>query len=126
VAATDTLKTFDELMESADVPEQISGQGPMTFFAPTDAAFAAMPKAKLDTLKEDPKAVKELLLNLMVKKDISPGSLPFAGKITTLGGGVLTASQAVASESDTGPLGLASVNDAKVVKRVPVSKGRRI
>jgi len=52
---------------------------------------------------KDPKAVRELLLNLMVRKDISPGSLPFAGKITTLGGGVLTASQAVASESDTGP-----------------------
>lgn len=126
VAATVTLATFDELMKSADVPEQIPGQGPMTFFAPTDAAFAAMPEAKLEALKKAPKAIREFLLNLMVRKDISPGALPFAGRITTLGGGVLTASPAVASERDTGPLGLAMVNDAKAIKRVPVSKGRRI
>ena len=126
VAGTDTLKTFDELLKSANPPEQPSGQGPMTFFAPTDAAFAAMPKARLDALKKDPKAARELLLNLMVKQDISPGNLPFAGKLQTLGGGMLTASQAKAPESDTAPLGLASVNGATVIKRVPVSRGRRI
>ena len=126
VAGADTLKTFDALMKSANPPEQLSGQGPMTFFAPTDAAFAAMPKDKLAALKKDPKAARELLLNLMVKQDTGPGNLPFAGKLQTLGGGILTASQAKASESDTGPLGLAMVNGAMVLKRVPVSKGRRI
>ncbi len=126
VAATDTLKTRAELMKSADISEQLSGEGPMTFFAPTDAAFAAMPKDQLDALKKDPKAARELLLNLMVKKDISPMNLPLAGKMKTLGGGILTASPVKAAESDTGPLGLAMVNDAKVLKRIPVSKGRRI
>ena len=126
VAGTDTLKTFDELLKSANTPEQLAGQGPMTFFAPTDAAFAAMPKAKLDALKKDPKTARELLLNLMVKQDLSPGDLPFAAKLRTLGGGMLTASQAKASESDTDPLGLAMVNGAMVLKRIPVSRGRRI
>jgi hypothetical protein len=86
----------------------------------------ALPKAKLDALKKDPQAARELLLNLMVKQDLSPGNLPFAGKLQTLGDGMLTASQAKAPESDTDPLGLASVNGAMVLKRIPVSRGRRI
>ena len=124
VAAMDTLKTFAELMKSAGISEQ--GEEPMTFFAPTDAAFAAMPKDRLDALKKDPKAAKDLLLNLMVNKYINPMSLPSAGKMQTLGGGMLTVSPVKASPSDTGPLGLAMVNDAKVLERIPVSQGRRI
>jgi uncharacterized surface protein with fasciclin (FAS1) repeats len=120
----DTLKTFVELMKSADISEQ--GEGPMTFFAPTDAAFAAIPEDKLDTLRDDPKAAKNLLLDLMVKQDISPGDLPWVGKMEALGGGILTASPFMATESDRGPLGIATVNDAKVLKRIPVSKGRRV
>ena len=111
-------------MKSAGIPEQ--GEGPMTFFAPTDAAFATMPKDRLDALKKDPKAAKELLLNLMVKQDVSPMNLPLAGKMKTLGGGILKASAVKATESDTGPLGLAMVNNAKDLKRIHVSKGRRI
>ncbi len=42
--------------------ETLAGAGPFTVFAPTDAAFAKVPKATLDALAADPAKLKSVLL----------------------------------------------------------------
>jgi len=49
--------------------------GPFVLLAPTDAAFAAMPKALRDTLLADPKALANLLLAHSVAAYVPPGAL---------------------------------------------------
>jgi uncharacterized surface protein with fasciclin (FAS1) repeats len=42
--------TFAKLVETAGLSETLNAEGPFTVFAPTDAAFAKLPQAKLDSL----------------------------------------------------------------------------
>ena len=42
--------------------ETLKGKGPFTVFAPTDEAFAKIPKADLDKLLKDKEALKNVLL----------------------------------------------------------------
>jgi len=49
-------RQFNKLVtavKAAGLVETLSGDGPFTFFAPTDAAFARVPKEMLDLLLED-------------------------------------------------------------------------
>lgn len=44
------FKTLTKALGAAGLVTTLQGKGPFTVFAPTDAAFAAVPKAKLDDL----------------------------------------------------------------------------
>ena len=48
-----------------------SGAGPFTVFAPTDAAFAALPAGTLDGLLKDPAALKKVLLYHVVSGSVT-------------------------------------------------------
>ena len=52
VAAGD-FKTLAGALEKAGLVSTLKGKGPFTVFAPTDAAFAKVPKADLDALLAD-------------------------------------------------------------------------
>ena len=52
VAAGD-FKTLATALQAAGLVETLKGKGPFTVFAPTDAAFAKIPKADLDALLQD-------------------------------------------------------------------------
>jgi transforming growth factor-beta-induced protein len=54
VAAGD-FTTLVTAVQQAGLEETLRGDGPFTVFAPTDAAFAAVPKETLDALLADPK-----------------------------------------------------------------------
>ena len=54
VAAGD-FKTLTAALTAAGLVETLKGPGPFTVFAPTDAAFAKLPKGTVDTLLKDPK-----------------------------------------------------------------------
>ena len=45
-----SFKTFAKAVEQAGMSETLSGPGPFTVFAPTDAAFEKLPAGKLDEL----------------------------------------------------------------------------
>ncbi|MGE0252093.1 MAG: fasciclin domain-containing protein [Dongiaceae bacterium] len=49
-AAASSCQTLSKLLQLAGLTETLSGPGPFTVFAPTDAAFAKLPKAELDRL----------------------------------------------------------------------------
>ncbi len=61
VAAGD-FKTLATALEKAGLIETLKGDGPFTVFAPTDAAFAKIPKADLDALLAKPDDLKKVLL----------------------------------------------------------------
>ncbi|NNF01907.1 MAG: fasciclin domain-containing protein [Bacteroidia bacterium] len=44
------LSTLVAALKAADLTEVLDGQGPFTVFAPTDAAFAALPEGTIDEL----------------------------------------------------------------------------
>lgn len=49
-AGNDDFSTLVSLVEAAQLVEVLSGEGPFTVFAPTNAAFAALPEDTLTTL----------------------------------------------------------------------------
>ena len=59
-AANGTFKTFGKAVEVAGLDDTLRGAGPYTVFAPTDAAFAQLPKGRLESLYE-PKNKDELI-----------------------------------------------------------------
>jgi len=56
------FKTLVSAVQAAGLVEALQGKGPFTVFAPTDAAFAALPAGTLDSLLKDPKALSNILL----------------------------------------------------------------
>merc|ERR1712125_69878 len=58
-AATPDLSTLVTALKAGKLVDTLSGAGPFTVFAPTNEAFARLPKATLDYLLE-PQHIKEL------------------------------------------------------------------
>lgn len=56
-----SFKTLVSLVKTAGLVETLKGKGPFTVFAPTDAAFAKVPKATLNALGNDKKALQGVL-----------------------------------------------------------------
>ena len=71
--ATDagSFKTLLAAVKAAGLVETLQGKGPFTVFAPTDAAFAALPAGTLDGLLKDPAALKKILLYHVVSGSVT-------------------------------------------------------
>jgi transforming growth factor-beta-induced protein len=59
--AAGSFNTLLAAVKAAGLVETLEGAGPFTVFAPTDAAFAKVPKAQLDALLADKTALTALL-----------------------------------------------------------------
>jgi len=73
-----TFNTLVAAVEAAGLVDTLKGAGPFTVFAPTDAAFAKIPKAKLDALLKDKAALTKILTYHVVAgkvmaADVKPG-----------------------------------------------------
>jgi uncharacterized surface protein with fasciclin (FAS1) repeats len=73
-----TFNTLTAAIEAAGLVDTLKGPGPFTVFAPTDAAFAKIPKAKLDALLKDKAALTKVLTYHVVSgkvmaADVKPG-----------------------------------------------------
>lgn len=55
------FNTLVKALKAADLLETLKGEGPFTLFAPTDEAFAKVPKDKLEALLKDKKALTDVL-----------------------------------------------------------------
>jgi uncharacterized surface protein with fasciclin (FAS1) repeats len=55
------FKTLVTAVKAAELVETLKGKGPFTVFAPTDEAFAKIPKGKLEALLKDKKALAGVL-----------------------------------------------------------------
>jgi transforming growth factor-beta-induced protein len=89
VAAGD-FKTLVTAVQAAGLVETLKGPGPFTVFAPTDAAFAAVPKATLDALLADPKgALTDVLTYHVVPGKVMASDLSDGMTLTTVNGAAL-------------------------------------
>jgi|SRR5579875_689152 uncharacterized surface protein with fasciclin (FAS1) repeats len=60
-SAAEQFKTLVKAVEAAELVDTLKGKGPFTVFAPTDEAFAKVPKEKLEALLKDKKALTAVL-----------------------------------------------------------------
>ncbi|AMP88446.1 fasciclin domain-containing protein [Legionella pneumophila] len=79
------FSTLVSLLQKADLVSALEGQGPFTVFAPTNEAFAAVPKTDLDALLANPEKLKAVLLYHVVSGDITSDKIK-PGKVKTLSG----------------------------------------
>ena len=85
--------TLETAVIAAGLADDLSGAGPFTVFAPTDAAFAALPAGVLDALLADPTgALAQVLLYHVVSGEALSTSLSNGQTITTLQGQDVTVS----------------------------------
>lgn len=104
--AAGNFKTLVTALQAAGLVGTLKGKGPFTVFAPTDEAFAKIPKADLDALLKDKAKLTAVLTYHVVSgkvlsKDIKPGmvktvqggelTIATAGGITVDGAKVITA-----------------------------------
>ena len=73
------------MLDTAGYAADLAHPGPLTFFAPTNAAFDAIDEATLDRLTSDPAAANELLRNLAVEGAIPSDEL-VTGTLPSFGG----------------------------------------
>jgi uncharacterized surface protein with fasciclin (FAS1) repeats len=66
-----SFKTLLTAVKAAGLADTLQGSGPFTVFAPTDAAFAALPAGTLDGLLKDPAALKKILLYHVVSGSVT-------------------------------------------------------
>jgi uncharacterized surface protein with fasciclin (FAS1) repeats len=96
VASGDTIETlkangqFKTLLKAFDrtnLTALIKAQKTVTVFAPTDAAFAALPAGELDRLMKDPAALQRLLVYHLINTPIDSAKLAGAkGPVNTVAG----------------------------------------
>ena len=86
--------TLVAAVKAADLVETLSGPGPFTVFAPTNAAFDMIPKATLDgLLKPEAKAdLAKILTYHVVAGAVKAADLTDGQEITTVQGGKLKVS----------------------------------
>jgi uncharacterized surface protein with fasciclin (FAS1) repeats len=104
VAAGD-FKTLAKALGVAGLVDTLKGKGPFTVFAPTDEAFAKIPKADLDALLKDKAKLTAVLTYHVVPGKVMAADVK-AGKVKTVQGSELTVSTS----------GGVMVDKAKVIK----------
>jgi len=103
--AAGSFKTLATALGAADLVGTLKGKGPFTVFAPTDEAFAKIPKADLDALLKDKKKLTAVLTYHVVPGKVMAAEVK-AGKVKTVQG----------SEVTIATTGGVTVNNAKVIK----------
>jgi transforming growth factor-beta-induced protein len=84
------FETLVAAAQAAGLEEALRAPGPVTIFAPTDAAFAALPAGALEALLADPEALAGVLTYHVVPGRIFSSDLSEGLEATPLSGGTLT------------------------------------
>ena len=100
-----SFKTLATALGAAGLVETLKGKGPFTVFAPTDEAFAKIPKADLDALLKDKAKLTAVLTYHVVAGKVMAADVK-AGNVKTVQGSELTVSTSMG----------VMVNNAKVIK----------
>ena len=87
--AAGNFKTLAVALKAAGLIDTLKGPGPFTVFAPTDEAFAKVPKADLDALLKDKKKLTAVLTYHVVAGKVMAADVK-AGGVKTVQGSNLT------------------------------------
>ncbi len=83
------FKTLVTAVQAAGLVDTLKGPGPFTVFAPSDEAFAKIPKDKLDALIKDKAALTKVLTYHVVPGKVMAKDVK-AGKVRTVQGQEIT------------------------------------
>ncbi len=103
--AAGQFKTLAVALKAAGLVDTLKGKGPFTVFAPTDEAFAKIPKADLEALLKDKAKLTSILTYHVVSGKVMAADVK-AGKVKTVQGSELTVSTSMG----------VMVDNAKVIK----------
>jgi uncharacterized surface protein with fasciclin (FAS1) repeats len=78
------FKTLVSLVKRAGLASTLSGKGPYTVFAPTDAAFRKVPKSTLNALRADKAKLRAVLLHHVVKGRVTSKQVVRLSSVATL------------------------------------------
>ena len=101
-----SFNTLVTAVKAAGLVETLKGDGPYTVFAPTDEAFAKVPKATLDGLLADKEALRKVLLYHVVPGKVS------AAEVVKLTSAKTAQGSSVTINATNGVM----IDNAKVVK----------
>ncbi len=87
--AAGNFNTLAAALQAAGLVDTLKGKGPFTVFAPTDAAFAKIPKADLDALLADKAKLTSVLTYHVVSGKVMAKDVK-AGKVKTVQGSQMT------------------------------------
>ena len=111
-----SFKTLVAAVQAADLVETLQGAGPFTVFAPTDEAFAKLPKGTVESLLKPEN--KEKLIAILTYH-VVPGKV-MAADVKTMKAKTVNGQSLDLKVGE----GKVTVNNAKVVKTdVPASNG---
>jgi uncharacterized surface protein with fasciclin (FAS1) repeats len=112
--AAGNFKTLASALAAAGLVDTLRGPGPFTVFAPTDEAFAKIPKADLDALIADKAKLTKVLTYHVVSGKVMAADVTKLKEAKTVEGGMLKI------DTSSG----VKINGATVVKAdVPASNG---
>ncbi|AWI27429.1 fasciclin domain-containing protein [Streptomyces tirandamycinicus] len=86
-----SLSTLVSAVQKAGLVETLNNADGITVFAPTNDAFAKIPKAQLDAILNDQEQLKKILTYHVVGSEVTADQLP-DGRFKTLEGAELTTS----------------------------------
>jgi uncharacterized surface protein with fasciclin (FAS1) repeats len=111
-SANSDFETLVAAVVAADLAETLSGEGPFTVFAPTDAAFDALPEGLLEALllPENKEVLTQILTYHVVSGEVTSDQVS-AGDVDTVEGEAI---------SITTPDGAVVLNDTATVTAVDV------
>jgi uncharacterized surface protein with fasciclin (FAS1) repeats len=101
-----SFNTLVAAVKAASLVDTLSGSGPLTVFAPTDAAFAKLPKGTLEGLLKDTGKLKEILTYHVI-----PGKV-MASDVVKLHSAKTVQGQNLKITNN----GAVKIDDAKVIK----------
>ncbi len=104
--AAGSFNTLVTAVKAAGLVETLSGPGPFTVFAPTDAAFAALPAGTVEGLLADKAALTRVLTYHVLAGEVLASSVPVTPMATTVEGSPVTFSVVD---------GQARINNARIV-----------
>jgi uncharacterized surface protein with fasciclin (FAS1) repeats len=85
-SAAGSFETLVSAVKAADLVDTLKGEGPFTVFAPTDAAFAKLPRAQLEALLADQDALTKVLTYHVIQGRVEAADVVKLSSVETIEG----------------------------------------
>ena len=85
-SAAGSFDTLVSAVKAADLVDTLKGEGPFTVFAPTDAAFAKLPRAQLEALLADKDALTKVLTYHVLQGRVEAADVVKLSSVETIEG----------------------------------------
>jgi uncharacterized surface protein with fasciclin (FAS1) repeats len=98
--AAENFSTLISAVKAAGLAETLTGKGPFTVLAPSDAAFSKLPEEQVSGLMRDTEALKDVLTYHVIAGELSAADLLEQGEATTVNGAKVSVAQLDVAKAD--------------------------